>query len=149
MGAGFFVLQQFNYDLLGGIDPKVSWHKSEAWKEDRYCRDSGGLIEDYEGITVGLTVNFHHYVPDRLKEGYPKWLSPLGIAFGYSAKGIAGNPWGGKKEFFIGIDIDLRKVPFLNDWGLFRFIKSELNFLRLPLPTIRILQNGVWYGFYF
>ena len=149
LGAGFFVLQQFNYDLLGGIHPKVSWHKSEAWKEDRYYRDPGGLIEDYEGITFWLTVNFHHYVPDRLKEGYPKWLAPLGIAFGYSAKGIAGNPWGGKKEFFIGIDIDLRKVPFLDDWGLFRFIKSELNFLRLPLPTIRISQSGVWYGFYF
>jgi hypothetical protein len=149
LGAGFFVLQQFNYDLLGGIHPKISWHKSDAWKQNEYYRDPGGLIEDYEGITFWLAVNFHHYVPDKWKEDYPKWLAPLGIAFGYSAKGIAGNPWGGRNELFVGMDIDLRKIPFLDDWDLFKFVKSELNFIRLPLPTIRISQSGVWYGFYF
>jgi hypothetical protein len=149
LGAGFFVLQQFNYDLLGGIHPKISWHKSDAWKQNRYYRDPGGLIEDYEGMTFWLTVNFHHYVPDKWKEDYPKWLAPLGVAFGYGAKGIAGNPWGGRNELFVGMDIDLRKIPFLDDWDLFRFVKSELNFIRLPLPTIRISQSGVWYGFYF
>ena len=86
--------------MLGGIHPKVSCHTSEAWKEDRYYRDPGGMIEDYEGITFWLTVNFHHYVSDRLKKDYLKWLAPLGIAFGYSAKGIAGNPWGGRKRIF-------------------------------------------------
>ncbi len=35
-GSAFYVLQQFNYDALGGIHPKFSWHKSEAWKEMRY-----------------------------------------------------------------------------------------------------------------
>jgi hypothetical protein len=149
LGAGFFVLQQFNYDLLGGIHPKISWHKSDAWKQNRYYRDPGGLIEDYEGMTFWLTVNFHHYVPDKWKEDYPKWLAPLGVAFGYGAKGIAGNPWGGRNELFVGMDIDLRKIPFLDDWDLFRFVKSELNFIRLPLPTIRISQSRVWYGFHF
>lgn len=149
MGAGFFVLQQFNYDLLGGIQPKFSWHKSDAWKEDKYYRDPGGLIEDYEGITFWLTVNIQHYIPENWKKGYPGWLAPFGIAFGYGAKGIAGNPWGGRKEFFIGMDIDLRKIPILDESGFFRFLKSELNFLRLPLPTIRISQSGIWYGFYF
>ena len=149
MGAGFFVLQQFNYDLLGGIQPKFSWHKSDAWKEDRYYRDPGGLIEDYEGITFWLTVNIYHYFPEKLKKGYPTWLAPFGIAFGYGAEGIAGNPWGGRKELFVGLDIDLRKIPILDDYGFFRFLKSELNFLRLPLPTIRISPSGIWYGFYF
>ena len=149
LGAGFFVLQQFNYDLLGGIHPKISWHKSDAWKEGRYYREIDALIDDYEGLTFWIAINFHHYVPDKWKEDYPKWLAPLGIAFGYGAKGIAGNPYGGRNEFFIGMDIDLRKIPFLDDWDLFRFIKSELNFIRLPLPTIRISQSGVWYGFYF
>ena len=35
-GSAFYVLQQFNYDALGGIHPKFSWHKSDAWKENRY-----------------------------------------------------------------------------------------------------------------
>ena len=28
LGSGFFVLQQYFYDELGGIQPKFSWHKS-------------------------------------------------------------------------------------------------------------------------
>lgn len=149
LGSGFFVLQQFNYEALGGIHPKFSWHKSDAWKEGRYYRDPGGLIEDYEGMTFWLAVNFHHYFPDSWKKDYPEWLAPLGLAVGYGAKGIAGNPWGGRKEIFIGLDIDLRKIPLGDDSGFLRFLKSEFNFIRLPLPTVRFSESGVWFGLYF
>ena len=149
VGSGFYVLQQFNYDALGGIHPKFSWHKSEAWEEMRYNKDPQALIEDYEGMTFWLTVNPHHYFPDNWKNSYPQWLAPLGIAFGVSAKNIASFPWAGYKEYFIGLDVDLRKLPIWDDWSLFRFIKSEVNFLRLPLPTIRISSKGTWFGFYF
>jgi hypothetical protein len=149
LGSGFYVLQQFNYDLLGGIHPKFSWHKSDAWKENRYYRDPQGLIEDYEGMTFWITVNPHHYFPDSWKATYPEWLAPLGIAFGHSAKNIASNPWGGHKEIFVGLDIDIRKIPIGNDWDFLKFLKSELNFIRLPLPTIRFSKSGTWFGFYF
>jgi Predicted periplasmic lipoprotein (DUF2279) len=149
IGSGYFVLQQFNYELLGGITPKFSYKVSTAKKNGDYVIPPESFIQDYEGMTFWLTVNIHHYIPEKWKEGYPEWLAPLGIAFGYSAKDLAGNLWTGKKEFFIGMDIDIRKIPILDDWGLFRFIKSELNFIRLPLPTIRISQSGVWYGIYF
>lgn len=148
-GSAFYVLQQFNYDALGGIHPKFSWHKSEAWKENRYHKDPQALIEDYEGMTFWLTINPHHYFPDSWKKNYSEWLAPLGLAFGVSAKDIAYYPWGGYKEYFIGLDIDLRKLPIWDDWNLFKFMKSEINFLRLPLPTIRFSPNGTWFGFYF
>ncbi len=149
LGSGFYVLQQFNYDLLGGIHPKFSWHKSDAWKENRYYRDPQGLIEDYEGMTFWITVNPYHYFPESWKRTYPEWLAPLGIAFGQSAKNIASNPWGGYKEFFIGLDIDIRKIPIGDDSDFLKFLKSEFNFIRLPLPTIRFSKNGTWFGFYF
>ncbi len=149
LGSGFFVLQQYFYDELGGIHPKFSYHKSEAWTDGRYYRNPDALIEDYEGMTFWMTVNPHHYFPKSWKKSYPEWLAPLGIAVGYSAKGIAGNTWGGWHEVFVGLDIDLRKIPIGDDSGLFRFIKSELNFLRMPMPTIRVYPSGVWYGFYF
>ena len=148
-GSAFYVLQQFNYDALGGIHPKFSWHKSEAWKENRYHKDPQALIEDYEGMTFWLTINPHHYFPDSWKKNYSEWLAPLGLAFGVSAKDIAYYPWGGYKEYFIGLDIDLRKLPIWDDWNIFKFMKSEINFLRLPLPTIRFSPNGTWFGFYF
>lgn len=148
-GSAFYVLQQFNYDLLGGIHPKFSWHKSEAWKEMRYNTDPKALIEDYEGLTFWVTVNPHHYFPNDWKKTYPEWLAPLGLAFGVSAKDIGINPWGGYKEYFVGLDVDLRKLPIWGDLGLTKFIVSEINFLRLPLPVIRFSSQGTWVGFYF
>jgi hypothetical protein len=149
LGSGFFVLQQYFYDELGGIHPKVSWQKSDAWKEGRYYRTITAPIEDYEGITFWLSVNPHHYFPKSWKKSYPEWLAPLGIAVGYSAKEVASNIRGGYHEVFIGLDLDLRKIPIGDDSGLFKFIKSELNFLRLPMPTVRVYPSGIWYGFYF
>jgi len=148
-GSAFYVLQQFNYDALGGIHPKFSWHKSEAWKEMRYHKDPKALIEDYEGMTFWLTVNPHHYFPDSWKKSYPEWLAPLGLAFGVSAKDIGIYPWGGYKEYFVGLDVDLRKLPIWGNSNLAKFITSEVNFLRMPLPTIRFSSEGVWFGFYF
>ena len=148
-GSAFFVLQQFNYDLLGGIQPKFSWHKSQAWKDMRYHKDPVALIEDYEGMTFWLTVNPYHYFPESWKKGYSEWLAPLGIAFGLSAKEIGWYPWAGYKEYSIGLDIDLRKLPVWGNSNLMKFIASEVNFLRLPLPTIRFTPQGTWVGFYF
>lgn len=149
LGSAFYVLQQHNYDALGGIHPKFSWHTSEAWKENRYNKDPQAFFEDYEGMTFWLTVNPHHYFPESWKKNYPQWLAPLGIAFGIGAKEIARHPWSGYKEYFIGLDVDLRKLPIWDDWNFFKFIKSEVNFLRLPLPTIRFSPSGTWFGFYF
>ncbi len=149
LGSGFFVLQQYFYDELGGIQPKFSWHKSDAWKEKKYYKEVTALIEDYEGMTFWLTVNPHHYFPESWKKSYPEWLAPLGIAVGYGAKDIASNIRGGYNEVFVGLDIDLRKIPIGDDSGLFKFIKSELNFLRMPIPAIRVSPSGIWYGLYF
>ena len=149
LGSGFFVLQQYFYDELGGIHPKVSWHKSDAWKENRYYRTITAPIEDYEGLTFWLSVNPHHYFPKSWKKSYPEWLAPLSIAVGYSAKGVASNIRGGYNEVFVGLDLDLRKIPIGDDSGLFRFIKSEFNFFRLPMPTVRVYPSCIWFGFYF
>ncbi len=148
-GSAFFVLQQFNYDALGGIQPKVSWHKSDAWKEMRYHKDPGALIEDYEGMTFWMTLNPHHYFPESWKKNYSEWLAPLGIAVGVSAKDIGAYPWGGYKEYFVGLDVDIKKLPILGDSNLMKFIASEVNILRLPMPTIRFSSQGTWFGFYF
>ncbi len=119
------------------------------WKEKKYYKEVTALIEDYEGMTFWLTVNPHHYFPKSWKKNYPEWLAPLGIAVGYSAKEVASNIRGGYNEVFIGLDIDLRKIPIGNDSGLFKFIKSEFNFLRMPIPAIRVSPSGIWYGLYF
>jgi hypothetical protein len=149
IGSGFSALQQLYPDELGGIQPKLSYTTSEALKERRYNNGANSMIDDYEGITWWLGVNVYHYLPGKIQQNYPDWLKPFGFAIGQSAKGIANNPHAGEREILIGLDFDLRKLPYGDENGLIRFLKSELNFIRLPLPAVKITPHGVWYGLYF
>ena len=149
IGSGFSALQQLYPEELGGIQPKLSYSTSEALKERRYINGAKSMIDDYEGITWWLAVNVYHYLPGKVQQNYPDWLKPFGFAIGQSAKGIANNPHAGEREILIGLDFDLRKLPYGDESGLMRFLKSELNFIRLPLPAVKITPHGVWYGLYF
>jgi hypothetical protein len=148
-GSGFSLFQQLYPDALGGIQPKISYRKSDALKERRYNNNAKSIIDDYEGMTFWLAVNVHHYLPENIQEECPGWLAPLGIAIGHSAKGIANSPQGGVREIFLGLDYDLRKIPIGDESEIIRFLKSELNIFRLPLPAIKLTPNGIWYGLYF
>ncbi len=149
LGAGFFVLQQYYPEVLGGLHPKFSYHVSDAWRNKTYTKNPKSFIDDYEGMTFWLAINPHHYFPDSWKKDYPQWLAPLGVAIGYGAEGIASTPQYGRPQWFVGLDLDLRKIDFGNESDLFKFFKSELNFIRLPMPTVRLTPTGIWYGIYF
>jgi hypothetical protein len=148
-GAGYSALQQIYPETFGGIQPKISYKVSRAYKEKQYYHEAKNIIDDYEGMTFWLAVNAFHYMPKTIQDNYPEWSKPFGLALGYSAKGIGANPQGGYKEIFIGLDYDLRKLSLGNENNLIRFLKDELNIIRLPLPAVRISPHGVWYGLYF
>ena len=149
VGAGFSALQQVYPDALGGIQPKISYKRSLALKEGKYINGAKSEIDDYEGMTFWLAVNAYHYMPKNIQDGYPELLKPLGLAVGHSAKGISVNPQGGYREIFIGLDYDLRKLSLGDESSLIRFLKNELNIIRLPLPAVKITPDGIWYGLYF
>ena len=149
VGSGFFVLQHYFPEVLGGIHPKFSYHVSPAWREKKYVKNPRAFIEDYEGMTFWLAINPHHYFPESWKKDFPNWLAPLGIAVGYGAAEIASSPQFGKPIWYFSLDLDLRKIPIGDDSGIIRFIKSELNFLKFPMPTVRVTPGEVWYGLYF
>jgi hypothetical protein len=142
MGSGFCFLQQAYPLILGGIQPRLSYSPSKAYGSESW-------IDDYEGLTYWLGVNIYHYLPHKIQKDYPAWLRPFGFALGYSAAGISNNPFGGKREIFIGLDFNLMQMQFNNDSGFIRFLKSKLNIIRLPLPAVKLTPNGVWYGIYF
>ncbi len=149
LGSGFSLMQQLYPETLGGLQPKVSYHESEALRERKYSNGAKSMIDDYEGITWWLGVNAFHYMPESIQKNYPGWLKPFGLALGYSANGIADDPQGGERVLLFGLDYDLRKLSFGDDSDLLRFLKNELNIIRLPLPAVKITPNGVWYGLYF
>lgn len=147
-GAGFSALNQLYPEVFGGLQPKISYQTSDALKNHTYLNGSKDPIDDYEGITFWLGINPYHYLPSSVQEDVPVWLRPLGLAVGYSAEGIAVMPHGGKREIFIGLDIDLRQIP-VGESNFLKFLISELNFVRLPLPAVRLTPTGIWYGLYF
>jgi hypothetical protein len=149
LGSSFFVLQQFNYELFGGIIPKYSYNLSEEWDKYGNKRTGANLIQDYSGMTFWITINPHHYFPDSWKKTYPVWLALLGIAFGFGVNNTIFDSLKGERELYIGLDIDLRKIPIGDSIGFLQFLKSEFNFIRLPLPAVRITPGGIWYGIYF
>jgi len=149
LGSGFSLLQQLHPEALGGLQPKFSYHESDALKNRKYNNGAKSWIDDYEGITWWMCINAYHYMPRNIQESYPGWLKPFGLAFGYSAQGIADDPQGGESVLLLGLDYDLRKFSPGDEIGFIRFLKNELNIIRLPLPAIKITPNGVWYGLYF
>lgn len=149
LGSGFSAAQQLYPGAFGGIQPKVSYHKSEAFKNRTDNKGLKSLIDDYEGATWWLAVNVHHYLSEKIQKDVPAWLKPIGLAIGMSAKGIMQNPHGGERELFIGLDYDLRKIPIGKNSGLMSFLKHTFNMIRLPMPAVKITQGGVWYGLYF
>jgi len=149
LGVGFSALQQLYPDELGGLQLKFSYHTSDALRARRYNNGAKMWVDDYEGLTWWLAVNVYHYLPAEVQQNYPEWLKPFGFAIGQSAQNIADDPLHGQREIFLGLDYDFRKLSVGDDSSIIRFLKNELNIIRLPLPAVKITPNGVWYGLYF
>jgi hypothetical protein len=149
IGSGYSALQQFHPYPLKGIRFKFSLWPSQAYKQGLYSEVSNSLIDDYEGFTWWLAFNIHDIIPSGWRRSYPGWLSPWGLAVGHSIQnlGVEG-VFGGQREVFIGLDFDLTKI-YKGDSHLLKFLLDELNFIRLPLPAVRLTPSGIWYGFYF
>jgi len=93
-------------------------------------------------------VNIYDVLPANWQRSYPGWLAPWGISIGHGVQDIAQNVFNGKREIIIGLDFDLTKIP-TGDSNLLKFIKDELNMVRLPLPAVCLYPTTFWFGFYF
>jgi len=150
IGSGYSALQQLYPNQLKGIRFKFSFWPSDAYKKGLYSTVSKSILDDYEGFTWWLAFNIYDVIPKTWKRRYPGWLSPFGVAVGQSIQnlGVEG-VFGGQRQVYIGLDFDITKIP-TGDSKLLKFIKDELNFVRLPLPAVRLTPGGsVWYGIYF
>ncbi len=148
LGVGYSALQQFYPEQLKGIRLKVSYYPSSAYKNGLYSTVSKSWLDDYEGFNFWLSLNPYDLMPQGWKSSLPGWLAPWGISLGYGVQDIATDVFNGQREFLIGLDLDLNKIPTGNNRYL-KFWKDEFNIFRLPLPAVRITPTTVWYGFYF
>ena len=90
------------------------------------------LIKDYNGQTIWLSANINSFIKE---SKLPYWLN---VAFGYGVDGMiySNSNINEKRQFYFGLDIDLRRVDTGN-----KFLNKTLKFLsfiKIPSPTILI-----------
>lgn len=147
-GAGLAIAQQLDPHSFAGVRMKLSYRPSEAFKEGRYPPYSDTVVDDYEGQIFWMAVNAHGVLPGSWRSRYPGWLQPFGVALGHSAGGIANHVFGGERQIFVALDLDLSKIP-VGDSRFLQFLRSQANFIHLPLPGVRFSNGGTTFGFFF
>lgn len=148
IGCSLAALQQFHPDLLKAFRFKVSYYPSPPYKRGEYSSVSKSWLDDYEGFNFWFAMNVYDVLPERWKNSYPPWLSPWGICLGYGVQGIANDVFNGRREIILGLDFDLNKIPTGQN-NFLKFWKDEFNYIRLPLPAVRLTPHTVWFGLYF
>lgn len=167
-----FSIPDFFFNTLGGTVPivyatfpparafgfKFSYWPSPLYLE-RVQRSREGrphtdhLIDDYQGMTFWMTVAIEKFLHDR---GARIWPDFLGLALGYSGIGLHGSnvkskgPFreyedlpDGQPEFLIALDFDVRYLP--GDGAWWKSLKSQLNWIHLPAPAVRVYPDLRFY----
>jgi hypothetical protein len=155
MGANTFgalyPIVQRKIPFFRSVNFKMSYHPSYAVKQD-WVEHS--YLRDYDGFTYWLSFSIHDFLPEAVSKYYPAWLC---LAVGYGGENTMlgknhynsgpGNKGLGNQEWYLALDIDLRKLP--GDTPFLRALKEDLNVTHLPLPAVRFTPGTIWYGFYF
>lgn len=114
-------------------------------------------IDDYQGMTFWLTLALEPLLPARWQPRWPDWL---GLAVGYSARGMHGanvKSRGREREYsllpsarpevLVSLDYDARYLP-TGGW-VWEAFKEQLNWLRFPAPAVRVYPDVRLYLLYF
>jgi len=138
-------LAQHYVPPLRNVDLKLSYHPSPLLNNPGGVGFQGQqhlVMDDYEGQTFWLSVKMNNILPPNIESIWPDFLC---LAVGYGARDITGQPYSVQ---YIGLDLDMTKVIPDDTWFL-KTLGQALNFIRLPLPAVRIYPDVVWYGLYF
>ena len=111
------------------------------------------VIDDYEGMSFWISLPSKKILPQKFQSKIPQWTR---LAFGYGAVGLHGSnkkSRGQNKgyperpdaspEVFIGLDYDTKHLP--GSHRIWRNIRKQLNWLRLPAPAVRVYPDIRFY----
>ncbi|MDP5172492.1 MAG: YfiM family protein [Bacteroidia bacterium] len=105
------------------------------------------LLKDYNGQSYWLSLRVHSFLPESsFKDHYPKWLN---LAVGYGAYGLEGGyddpngSWTTReyRQFYLSLDFDTSQIHTRSQ--TLNFLLGALNYIRIPLPTVRFDKYGV------
>jgi hypothetical protein len=148
-GALFAVAQQHTTSLQY-IKPVWSYRPTEAYRR-RNLPGHGGqprATTDYSGQTYWFSTDVHGLLPDGAK---PFWPSFIRLSPGYSITDYVDPATGGalraKRKLLVSLDLDPEHLP--GDNKVWRTIKHELAFFRIPGPTLQLTPRNKFFLAYY
>ncbi|HEY4955026.1 MAG TPA: DUF2279 domain-containing protein [Gemmatimonadaceae bacterium] len=148
-GALFAVAQQ-HAKALQYIKPVWSYRPTEAYRR-RNLPGHGGqprATTDYSGQTYWFSTDVHGLLPERAK---PFWPSFIRLSPGYSITDYVNPATGGalraRRKILVSLDIDPEHLP--GDNKVWRTIKHELAFFRIPGPTLQLTPTRRFFLAYY
>lgn len=160
LGASLPILHAF-FPRTRALQFKWSYHPSRLYleHEDRSASNRphvDHLIDDYEGMTFWASLPFSSLWDGKKNVYTPDWGR---LAIGYGASGLHGSNAksrgrfklypdlpDAKPEVFLALDYDTNYLP--GDNRLWRYFKSQLNWLHWPSPAVRIYPSLRFYLLY-
>lgn len=136
LGSLYPVLQTY-YPIFKNINIKWSYnpYKKSNWRSIPWNANKS-FLDDYERHTFWITANIHNLLPPNARRFFPSFIN---IDTGVSAILIDGKG-AGKREYSIGIDLDLNELYFGKKKGLKKTI-NVLDKVRLPSPSLKVYPD--------
>jgi hypothetical protein len=148
-GALFAVAQQHS-EALQYIKPVWSYRPTEAYHR-RNLPGHGGqprATTDYAGQAYWFSTDVHGLLPDAAKIVWPSFIR---LSPGYSITDyvdpVTGAALRAKRKILVSLDFDPEHLP--GDNKIWRTIKHELAFLRIPGPTLQLTPNRKFFPAYY
>ncbi len=145
-----FAVAQERTKSLQYIKPLISWRPSDSYRSRNEPGHNGQprSSTDYSGQTYWFSTDVHSLLPDRFKVYWPALIR---LSPGYSITDYidpqTGSAIRAKRKILLSLDLDLERLP--GDNKVWRTVKHELSFLRVPGPTLQLTPSTKLFGAYY
>ena len=149
-GGALLAVAQQHSKTLQAVKPVWSYRPTEAYRRRNEPGHQGQprATTDYAGQTYWFSTDVHSLLPDKAK---PYWPSFIRLSPGYSITDYVDPQTGqglrAKRRFLISLDIDPEHLP--GDNKVWRTIKHELAFIRIPGPALQLTPTRKFFAAYY
>jgi hypothetical protein len=125
LGVGYGVLQTA-VPSLRDFDIKVSYWSSVGF------RSPANFVNDYDAMTVWLSVDLHNLLPENWARYWPSFLRPA-VGYGTGAHET-------RREFMVGLDLQLS--AFTCSSPDIRYVEGCLDLAHWPMPAAKFSHGA-------
>ncbi len=126
--------------LQAEIPPLQNFHLKFSYFSDRGFKTPAAFIQDYDAMTIWLSVNVHNLLPEPARKYWPEFIN-LAAGFGVTNGET-------RREIILGIDFNLEAFHTSSEDIL--FTERILNLMRIPAPALvwtereRLTARGIY-----